>query len=80
MAAFPFFRKRYGIKKVNQNILGIKLNYFYVIILNQALVFDQIKQSLIETFYDTLSLETAFQYFWLGFVMDNLGEFNSNVL
>ena len=69
-----FFRKRYGIKKVNQNLLGIKLNYLYVIILNQALMFDQIKQSIIETYYDTLTLETAFHYFWLGFVIDNLGE------
>ena len=50
------------------------MNYFYVIILNQALVFDQIKQSIIETYYDTLTLETAFYYFWLGFVIDNLGE------
>ena len=69
-----FFRKRYGIKKVDQNLLGIKLNFFYVIILNQALVFDQIKQTIIETYYDTLTLETAFHYFWLGFVINNLGE------
>ena len=45
-----------------------------MIILNQALVFDQIKQSIIETYYDTLTLETAFYYFWLGFVIENLGE------
>ena len=74
MKKSSFFRKRYGIKKINQNLLGIKLNYFYVIILNQALVFDQIKQSIIETYYDTLTLETAFYYFWLGFVIENLGE------
>ena len=37
-------------------------------------MFDQIKQSIIETYYDTLTLETAFHYFWLGFVIDNLGE------
>ena len=68
------FRKKYGIKKVNHNLLGIKYNYFYVIILNQALVFDQIKNLLIETYYDTLTLETAFHYFWLGLVIENLGE------
>ena len=74
------FRKKYGIKKINQNLLGIKSNYFYVVILNQALLFNQIKQLLIETYYDMLTLETASQYSWLGFVIDNLGEFNSHIV
>ena len=80
VTVYYFFRKKYGIKKVNQNLLGIKSNFLYVIILNQALLFNQIKQLLIETYYDTLTLETASQYSWLGFVIDNLGEFSSNIV
>ena len=69
-----FFRKKYAIKKIHQNLLGIRLNYVYAMVINQTSLFHDFKQILIEIFYNSLDLKQAYYYFWLGFLVENIGE------
>ena len=43
-------------------------------IINQTSLFHDFKQILIEIFYNSLDLKQAYYYFWLGFLVENIGE------
>ena len=65
------FSKRYSLKKMPQNLMDIKLNYVFALILSQVFVYDQTKNVFIGIFYESLGPEKAFKIWWLGFLMDN---------
>ena len=55
--------------------MDIKLiNYINALILSQVFVYDQTKNVFIGIFYEYLRPERAFKIWWLGFLMENLGQ------
>ena len=61
------FSKRYSLKKRPHNLMDIKLNYVFALILSQVFVYDQTKNVFIGIFYESLGPEKAFKIWWLGF-------------
>ena len=54
--------------------MDIKLNYVFALILTQVFVFDQTKNNLLGIFHESLGPQKAFQIWWMGFLMENLGQ------
>ena len=67
------FRKYHVIKRRNVNILDLKLQYTYGMLVTTFMVLDQVKQIFLEFYYDFLGPNSAFFYWILGFFVENLG-------
>ena len=67
------FRKKYAIPRRSHNMIGMKCNCIYALLLNQVNAFDQIKQLILEYFYEDIGIESAFQYWWSGFLVNYIG-------
>ena len=70
------FRKYHVIKRRNVNVLDLKLNYTYGMLVTTFLVLDQVKQTYLELYYDFLGPDSTFFYWTLGFFVENLGSRN----
>ena len=53
--------------------MDIKLNYVFALILSQVFVYDQTKNVFLGLFYESLGPQKAFQIWWFGFLVENLG-------
>ena len=65
-------RKHHIIKRRNVNVLDLKLQYAYGMLVTAFLVLDQIKQVFMELYYNLLGPDSAFFYWILGHVVENL--------
>ena len=73
--SFILPRKRYGISKRYQNIIGLQMNYFYASVTNQfTCLFYGLKLACLQYFQEDLGMEQVFLIWWLGNITDLLCE------
>ena len=70
------FRKCHVIRRRNVNVLDLKLQYAYGMVVTAFLGFHQIKHIFLELYYDLLGPNSAFCYWILGHLIENLGSLN----
>ena len=68
------------MKKTPLNLMDIKLNYVYALALTQIFVYDQTKNFLLGIFHESLGPQKAFQFWWMGFLVENLGQWTEMLL
>ena len=67
------FRKYYAIRKIQQNLLDLKLQYIFVALIGFGVYADQIVNIYIQWKYDILGLEGSFFTWWLKIFIENMG-------
>ena len=68
-------RKRYGISKRFQNIIGLRMNCIYALVCNEFTgLFHGLKLAFLQYFQEDLGMEQVFVIWWLGNIMNILCE------
>ena len=67
------FRRFHAIPKVDWNLMDIKLQSLFVNLIIVEVILDQVKNTLIQSYYEQLGLENAFLCWWLSFYFENMG-------
>ena len=55
------------------NLLDLKLQYTFCMVMVYEVFFDQVKNILLQAYYDHLGLDTVFNAWWLSFLIENIG-------
>ena len=71
---FFYYRKFHAIRKIQLNLLDLKLQYTFCMVMVYEVFFDQVKNILLQAYYDHLGLDTVFNSWWLSFLIENLGD------
>ena len=71
---FNYLRHKYDIIKSYQNIMDIKLQFFYTLLLNQTNVIDQVMNIFLQIFYEKIGPNDAFSLWWSVFLFENIGQ------
>ena len=53
--------------------MDIKLQSLLVSLMIIEVILDQIRNALLQSYYDQLGLENVFLLWWLGFYLENIG-------
>ena len=69
-----FFRKFHAIPKVDWNLMDLKLQSLFVNLMIIEVILDQVKNILIQNYYEQLGLENVFFLWWLSFYFENIGK------
>ena len=64
---------KHAIRKSYQNIMDMKLQFWYTILLNNLIVIDQVMNIFIQLFYENIGPKNAFEIWWSMFLFENLG-------
>ena len=67
------FRRFHAIPKVDWNLMDIKLQSLFVNLIIVEVILDQVRNTLIQSYYEQLGLENAFLCWWLSFYFENMG-------
>ena len=70
-----FFRKSYGIQRKSYNLISMKQHFSYAMIITQSVAFTQIKHIVLENIYSSMEPDTIFYYWWLCYVVSDIGKF-----
>ena len=70
---FTLLRRFHAIPKVDWNLLDIKLQSLFVNLMIVEVILDQVRNTLIQSYYEQLGLENAFLCWWLSFYFENMG-------
>jgi hypothetical protein len=75
LSKLKLIRKRYRLQRKPQNLIGIKTNWLYALIITESTVLKQLKIFVLEYYYNSMELDTVFYYWWIGHVfMDHIGK------
>ena len=75
---FYDLRHKYDIIKSNQNIMDIKLQFCYTLLLNQTIVLINVTSIFLQIFYEKIGPNDAFLLWWSVFLFDNIGQCRYN--
>ena len=65
------YRKRYGIKRIYKNVVGLGLSYIYVLVLTQfSFTFFGLELFILQTYKEDFGLEKVFNIWWQGNVLE----------
>ena len=67
------FSKIYKISPRTQNLLSIKIQYFYINSVGFGVFIDQIKNWILEAYHQQLGQDMTFIIWWLSFYFENIG-------
>ena len=65
---------KYDIKKSYQNVMDIKLQFWYTLFLNQLIPIDQVMNIIQQIFYENIGPKNAFDIWWSVLLFENLGK------
>ena len=65
---------KYDIKKSYQNVMDIKLQFWYTLFLNQLIPIDQVMNIIQQIFYENIGPKNAFDIWWSVLLIKNLGK------
>ena len=68
--------RRHAIPKKQYNLMDMKLHFIYGNFVVGSVFLDQIKNILLQSYYNDLGKETVFQIFFYSYVSENLGNYN----
>ena len=67
---FYDLRHKYDIIKSNQNIMDIKLQFCYTLLLNQTIVLINVTSIFLQIFYEKIGPNNAFELWWSVFLFE----------
>ena len=67
--------KCYAIPKLSHNFMNIQLQYAFGNIHAAIVLLDQLKNTILQLFYDYFGQQLVFQLWWSMFVIENIGNF-----
>ena len=65
---------KHAIRKSYQNIMDIKLQFWYTILLNNLVCIDAVIFIFIQLFYENIGPKNAFEIWWYMYLFENLGK------
>ena len=65
---------KYDIKKSHQNVMDIKLQFWYTLFLNQIMPIDQVINIIQQIFYENIGPKNAFDIWLSVCLFENLGK------
>ena len=71
---FYDLRHKYDIIKSNQNIMDIKLQFCYTLLLNQTIVLINVTSIFLQIFYEKIGPNNAFELWWSVFLFEKIGQ------
>ena len=71
---FNSFRHKYSIIKSYQNIMDIKLQFCYTLLLNQTIVLNAGMNIFLQIFYEQIGPDNAFELWWSVFLFEKIGQ------
>ena len=74
-----FCRKFHAIPKVDRNLMDLKLQSLFVNLMIIEVILDQVKNILIQNYYEQLGIEDVFFLWWLSFYFENFGKIPMNI-
>ena len=73
---FYDLRHKYDIIKSNQNIMDIKLQFCYTLLLNQTIVLINVTSIFLQIFYEKIGPNNAFELWWSVFLFEKIGQWS----
>lgn len=73
MNSFTTFRKFHSIRKIQLNVIDIKIQFIFCNVILCRVFLDQGMNIIFQVYYNELGMDNIFNFWWISFFFENIG-------